>query len=90
VDKSVQSYDADDKIEKVFKFIDRNMHLVNRDNLTGNIRIWGPQAQVLARTGAPILGSEKLDEVEFSDVSDSTGTRMGRAFYGITTFDTLN
>lgn len=86
-DNSVSIDDADDKIVDVLKYVARTL---NKVNLSAEfIEMWGTADEIASKTGVPILASQQLDEVELSPMSDGNGARMGRVYFGITTFDTL-
>lgn len=81
--KSVKTYDADTKIERIQKEIDAVMHTVDMGTPGGMPHIWGTAEQVANKTGSVIAGSTRIDGPDYSDVKDSDGTRMGRLLYGV-------
>ena len=94
-DGSVARRDADDKIAAVQKLIEVHFHTKNTDvppgapawwGPAGMPRMWGTAAQIQARTGVPILGSERLVGTLTSDIADVEGGRMRRLRYGINTY----
>lgn len=93
-DNSVHAFDADDKIEAVLAVINKHFHTANLDvppgapayqGAPGSFKVWGTAEQIAARTGVLILGSQFMDGPTYSDVSNSTGTRMGRVWYAVDT-----
>lgn len=89
-DKTPKEYDADDKIQEVFKHIDSFLHTVNLDEPGGKTRIWGTASEVATKSGVTILSSQRLDgDIEYFDVADGNHARMGTMYYGVKTFDTF-
>lgn len=69
VDNSVQTPDAKDKIETVFKAINKHLH-----NSANQHQIWG---------SARILDSQLLQRPKYRPVADGNGAFMGRFVYGV-------
>lgn len=82
--RPVKIYDAEMKIEKIFKHVDAFLHRTDPGSPAGGVLIWGTAAQVAAQTGVILAGSHRISgEVSISQVKDSEGTLMGRIAYGI-------
>lgn len=82
-DPPVKVYDAEQKIEAIFKHVDRFLHRVGL-NAPQGVLIWGTADQVAAKQGVFVSGSlRQSGEIEFSPVRDSEGTMMGRITYGV-------
>ena len=84
-DRSVLVFDAESKIEKIQKVLDKHLHLVNVDTEVGLPFIWGTEQQIISKTGKVVFSSKNLTGPDLSPVVDSEGTLMGRMTYGITT-----
>jgi hypothetical protein len=92
IDNSPETWDADDKIEKLIPLLDRHFHTANLDvspyvnviyGRPGDPRIWGTADQIEHRTGQIILGSERAQGPDYSDVRDGNGARMARLIYNV-------
>lgn len=82
-DKSVQVYDADDKIEVIQNLVDKHLHLVNKSRPDGLPWIWGTAEQMSEKTGVIIDGSSRTMGPDISPISDTDGAMMGRTTYNI-------
>lgn len=82
-DRSVQVFDAKDKILKIKPLIDRHLHLVNLSNPEGLPYMWGTADEILNKTGVIVAGSQRISGPKLSPVLDSPGAWMGRITYGI-------
>lgn len=83
IDKSVQKFDAKTKIEDIQDFVDKYLHLVEPGDVNGNPQIWGTSAQIAAKTGVVVTGSQRLSGPSYSPIRDTDEAWMGRYTYGI-------
>ena len=83
-DRPVKIYDAKDKIEAIFPFVDKFLHRTDSGTVAGNVLIWGTAEQVANKTGVVVAGSHRMSgDIDISPVQDSLGTLMGRVTYGL-------
>ena len=82
-DKSVKVQDAKTKIEDIGKHLNRHFHLVDGGTPTGMPFVWGTAEEIAAKSGVVITGSQRLNGPEYSPVTDSQGSIMGRYEFGV-------
>lgn len=81
-DKSIRVLDADDKILAVHRVISKYLHVVD-NNRKGKPLCWGTAEQMANNTGALIDGSTRRREVDFANMLNNDGGRMGTVVYGV-------
>lgn len=81
-DRSVQRFDAKDKIEEIQALVDKHFHLPDPGTRFGVPHIWGTAEQEATKTGLVIAGSERRS-TQTSPISDSEGSWMRRITYAV-------
>lgn len=81
--KTVQKFDAQNKVGAIQKFLDKHLHTVDPGTPSGEVRIWGTEEEIAAKTGVVVTGSQRLTGPDFSPIRDSEGSVMGSYTYGV-------
>lgn len=90
-DNTVKAYDATDKIEAIFPFLQRHFHPTNTGvppdapafmGSPGGMRRWGTPEQMVVGKGVTLLNCELRAGPIYSDITDVDGGVMGRFEYG--------
>ncbi len=92
-DNTVRMYDAADKIEAVFPFLNRYFNTSTSDvppdapafwGTPGGFRRWGTAEEIAIGGGITVLNSEaRTSSFDYSDIADIDGGVMGRLTYGL-------
>lgn len=82
--KSVQVFDAKNKIEAIARQVDKSLHLVDPANAQGMPQIWGTADEITQKTGVVVVDSKRSSgSIVYSPIRDTDGAWMGRVTYNI-------